>query len=82
MPSQEDIDEEVTSADVEISSLDYADDSEWANENLVESTRDRVVGGLSHEALLAREGELITPDAPEGDDDLPDPTVDAPGARQ
>lgn len=52
--------EGTVSADVEISNVTFADDTQWRNENLVEGRHTRVRGGLSEEQLLAREGELIT----------------------
>lgn len=56
----DDLPEGATQADVEISRVTFEDGTEWTNENLVEWQRDRVMGGLSHEELLARTGELIT----------------------
>ncbi|MFK7989855.1 MAG: hypothetical protein AB8I08_27800 [Sandaracinaceae bacterium] len=52
--------EGTASADVEISGVTFTDGTQWSNENLVQGRRDRVPGGLNHEQLLAREGELIT----------------------
>lgn len=70
---EEDFEEGTVTADVEISSVRYADRTEWANENLVQGTRDRAVGGLSHEALSVLTGEPIlgTWSGEYGDDNKP-----------
>ena len=50
-------------------------------EALALSDPDALFGEHQMRPAEYREGELITPDAPEGED-VPEPTVDAPGARQ
>jgi len=50
-------------------------------EALVLSDPDALFGEHSIRPAEYREGELITPDSPDADD-VPEPTVDAPGARQ
>ena len=51
---------EFVSADVEISSVKWADGTRWANENLVQGTSERSVGGPSHAELMKLEGEKVT----------------------
>jgi ATP-dependent Lon protease len=55
---------------------------EVLREALALSDPDALFGEHQVRPAEYRQGQLIAPDAPEGDDDLPDPTVDAPGARQ
>jgi len=55
---------------------------EVLREALALSDPDALFGKHQMRPAEYREGELITPDSPEGADDLPDPTVDAPGARR
>jgi len=54
---------------------------EVLREALALSDPDALFGEHQMRPAEYREGELITPDAPD-DDDVPEPTVDAPGARQ
>jgi ATP-dependent Lon protease len=54
---------------------------EVLREALALSDPDALFGEHQMRPAEYREGELITPDSP-AEDDLPDPTVDAPGARQ
>ena len=54
---------------------------EVLREALALSDPDALFGEHQMRPAEYREGELITPDAPEGED-VPEPTVDAPGARQ
>jgi ATP-dependent Lon protease len=54
---------------------------EVLREALVLSDPDALFGDHSIRPAEYREGELITPDSPE-EDDVPEPTVDAPGAHQ
>jgi ATP-dependent Lon protease len=54
---------------------------EVLREALVLSDPDALFGDHAVRPAEYREGELITPDSPE-EDDVPEPTVDAPGARQ
>ena len=54
---------------------------EVLREALVLSDPDALFGEHQMRPAEYRQGELITPDSPD-EEDLPDPTVDAPGARQ
>ncbi|UCF47575.1 MAG: endopeptidase La [Myxococcales bacterium] len=54
---------------------------EVLREALVLSDPDALFGDHAVRPAEYREGELITPDSPE-EDDVPEPTVDAPGAHQ
>jgi hypothetical protein len=54
---------------------------EVLREALVLSAPDALFGEHQVRPLEYRDGELITPDAPEPED-VPEPTVDPPGARQ
>ena len=49
---------------------------------LVLSDPDALFGDRRQPPLEYRQGRLITPDEPDEEDDVPEPTVDPPGARQ